>query len=265
MRVVFYHARAGVFQHGDKVNRAPSFQFYPDKWQSHTRRLSHEAYRVYHELLCWMWQSSPDYCSVDASNDAVAVAVAMPLECVRNAMAEIQNAHAPLLKEKDGRWYSNGLRKESEKQTERREKAKLNAEARWKHAAASKSDAKASIPQCSSSPTPSPSSSPTTSTSEDISVQGCKQPKRTKRQPLEVDKAWMDSLRDEYLKIGIDIDVQAVKAKAWLTSPKAKGRKFTRQYFLNWLSRCDSQMPASERPKRKETFWNGCITEERYV
>jgi hypothetical protein len=103
-----------------------------------------------------MWQSSPDYCSVDASDEAVAVAVAMPIECVRNAIAEIQNAHAPLLKAERGRWISNGLRKEADKQIERRGKAKANADARWKNALASKTNANASISQCSSSSTPSP-------------------------------------------------------------------------------------------------------------
>lgn len=95
-----------------------------------------------------MWQSSPDHCSIEASEDAVACAVAMPIPCVRIAMAEINNAFAPLLKCEDGKWVSNGLRKEAEKQGLRREQAKINATARWKHAAASKKDANASIPQC---------------------------------------------------------------------------------------------------------------------
>jgi len=147
------------------VNRAPSFQFYPDKWQSHTRRLSHEAYRVYHELLCWMWQSSPDYCSIEANIEAVSVAVAMPTECVRIAMAEIQNKHAPLLKKEGKKFVSNGLKKEAEKQFLRREKAKESASHRWANANASKKHALASSEQCSSTPTPSSTPSPTSSSS----------------------------------------------------------------------------------------------------
>ena len=139
------------------MNRSPAFQFYPDKWQSHTRRLSNEAYRVFHELLCWMWQSSPDHCSVDNSPEAVAVAVAMPLHTVTDALAEIQNAFAPLLKCENGRLVCNGLRKEINKQENRRDKASANANARWKDANASKNHADASIPQCFPSPIPSPS------------------------------------------------------------------------------------------------------------
>jgi uncharacterized protein YdaU (DUF1376 family) len=141
------------------MNRSPAFQFYPDKWKSHTRRLSDSAYRVYHELICWMWESSPDYCSVDASHEAVACAVAMPIECVRNAFAEINNAFAPLLQCEDGRWISNGLRKEASKQNLRRNKAAESANARWNHANASKTHANASSKQCFPTPIPSPSPS----------------------------------------------------------------------------------------------------------
>ena len=32
----------------DKLNRAPAFQFYPDKWESGTSHLSDPSYRIYH-------------------------------------------------------------------------------------------------------------------------------------------------------------------------------------------------------------------------
>ena len=143
------------------MNRPPAFQFYPDKWQSHTRRLSDSGYRVYHELLCWMWQHADDHCSIQDSPEAVACAVAMPLECVRIALAEIQNPFSPLLKKDGERLVSNGLRKEASKQGERRDKAKTSAYARWKGADAmrthTKQDANASAKQCFPSPSPSPS------------------------------------------------------------------------------------------------------------
>lgn len=116
------------------MNRAPSFQFYPDKWQSHTRRLSDQSYRVYHELLCWMWQSSEDYCSVQNSPEAIACAIAMQTECVRIALAEIQNPFSPLLKEENGRLVSNGLKKARQAQLDKSHKAKEAANARWKDA-----------------------------------------------------------------------------------------------------------------------------------
>ena len=147
------------------MNRSPAFQFYPDKWQSHTRRLDDSSYRVFHELICWMWQHSEDHCSIPASPEAVACAVAMPLQCVRIAMADIQNEFSPLLKTEGGLWVCNGLRKEQEKQKDRRQKAKENADARWNHADASnphsKKSADASNPQCSPTTTTTPAPTPT--------------------------------------------------------------------------------------------------------
>lgn len=145
-----------------QLNRSPAFQFYPDKWQSHTRRLSDSAYRVFHELLCWMWQHSENHCSIQASPEAVACAVAMPLECVRIALAEIQNPFSPLLKVEGDKWVSNGLRKESAKQGQRRDKAKASADARWRGANAMQThkppDVDAQAEQCFPSPSPFPSS-----------------------------------------------------------------------------------------------------------
>jgi hypothetical protein len=95
----------------------------------------------------------------------------MPLQCVRIAMADIQNEFSPLLKTEDGRWVCNGLRKEQEKQKLRRQKAKENADARWNHADASnphsKKNADASNPQCFPTPTPTPTPSNTLKSEKD--------------------------------------------------------------------------------------------------
>ena len=150
-------------------NKSPAFQFYPDKWQSHTRRLSDSSYRMFHELLCWMWQHSEDHCSIQNSPEAVACALAMPLECVRIALAEVQNSFSPLLKEESGKLVSNGLRKEAEKQDLRRTQSKRSANARWNNTNAlrphtnssakpmpthSERNANASVLQCLTTPSP---------------------------------------------------------------------------------------------------------------
>lgn len=146
------------------MQRAPAFQFYPDKWQSHTRRLSDSAYRIFHDLMCWMWQSSPDQCSIEASPEAVACAVAAPLDKATAALAEIQIRHAPLLKEEGARLVMNGLRKERDKQQKNREVAQNNARSRWEHAGAMRAhcgrNAGASIPQCIPTPIPIPIPTP---------------------------------------------------------------------------------------------------------
>ena len=172
------------------MSRAPAFQFYPDKWQSHTRRLSDQSYRVYHELLCWMWQSSDDYCSVQNSPEAIACAIAMQTECVRIALAEIQNPFSPLLKEENGRLVSNGLKKARQAQLDKSHKAKEAANARWKDANAMQthkpSNAQNANPQCTPSPTPTPTPFINTSTPQTPPVK----PQRTSDESPEFLSFW---------------------------------------------------------------------------
>ena len=60
------------------------------------------------------------------------------------------------------------------------------------------------------------------------------------------DESWLATIREEYAKIGVDVDREAVKARAWLTGPKGRGRKFTRAYLLNWLSRADRTVSGTD-------------------
>jgi hypothetical protein len=145
----------------DNKHRAVAFQFYPDKWQSHTRRLSDSAYRIYFEMLCWMWQHSDDHYSIDADPDAIACKLAMQTDAVAKAIAEIQNPHAPLLKSSGKRLVSNGLKKEREKQLRRSDLRRNSANHRWnkdlqKLQPQSISNANASSLQCFPTPTPTP-------------------------------------------------------------------------------------------------------------
>ena len=200
------------------LNRSPAFQFYPDKWQSHTRRLSDTSYRVFHEMLCWMWQHSDDHCSIQASEEAVACAVAMPSDCVRIALAEILNPFSPLLKTEGDRWVSNGLRKEAVKQTERRTKAKVSADARWKDADAMRThgqtDANASAKQCFPSPSLIPSPSPSPKTIE----------KRKFQRPT------LDEIKAACAEIGLP-EIEAEKFEA---HHEARGWKYKQGMMKSW-------------------------------
>ena len=113
-------------------SRPPAMQFYPDIWQVHTRRLSDTAYRIYHEIICWMWLQAPDYCSIPKNPETIACLLALPCDRIATALREIQNAHAPLFKEHDDKYVSNRLRKEFDKLQDRRNKAVASAKARWK-------------------------------------------------------------------------------------------------------------------------------------
>jgi len=62
-----------------------------------------------------------------------------------------------------------------------------------------------------------------------------------------VDQQWIEELRPDCKKQGIDLDAEIIKAKRWLL--KAPGRKFTQKYFINWLNRCDKTLDI--KPSRK--------------
>lgn len=170
-----------------EFNKSPAFQFYPDKWQSHTRRLSDSAYRIYFEMLCWMWQHSEDHCSISNNAEAIACILAMPCERIAQALREIQNPHAPLLKLDGDLLVSNGLRKEATKQRKRREKLSDIAKQRWDKEKQqmhthSTSNANARFMQCLPSPSPIPSPSPATH----VSDMGKSQPTPTLKECFEI-------------------------------------------------------------------------------
>ena len=146
------------------MNKPPAFQFYPDKWDSHTRHLSDGAYRTYHQIICWIWLHAPDLGSIPEAPEAIAVALAKPVETVTAHLDEILNPHMPLLRQENNRLYSGGLRKEYAKITKRRKSAKASADARWgnteeveKVCERIDNDDKT---QCSPSPSPSPIPTP---------------------------------------------------------------------------------------------------------
>ena len=53
---------------------------------------------------------------------------------------------------------------------------------------------------------------------------------------------------------GIDVKREALKAQSWLSNnPKGKGRKFTKKFFLNWLSRAEAKSVST--PKEMPKNW----------
>jgi len=159
---------------GISKGRSPAFQYYPDKYDTHTRHLSDYSYRVYHRIINWMWLHSPDYCSCPDDNAAIAILLAEPVTKISEAIKEIQNEHMPLFRTAKGKYVSGGLKKEALKQKANSDRARANAEKRWTKtpdAVACKTDATAlqlhshSIDAASSvqcSPTPSPIPTPAT-------------------------------------------------------------------------------------------------------
>ena len=74
------------------------------------------------------------------------------------------------------------------------------------------------------------------------------------------DTAWLAGIREEYSKIGVDVDVEVVKAKAWLSTPRGKRRTFTRQFFVNWLSRADRTIDTPKAVSTQSSTGKAIIT-----
>ena len=150
-------------------SRSPAFQFYPDKWDTHTRHLSDVSYRIFHKIMCWMWLHSPDYFSISVDERKISKLIVESPARVKRAMKEIMDADMPLFKIEDNHYILNGLRKEADKQGHRRNTAAAAAKARWeqseRNANAMRTHSESIPPAmpkpCPPSPTPSPTPIPT--------------------------------------------------------------------------------------------------------
>ena len=75
------------------------------------------------------------------------------------------------------------------------------------------------------------------------------------------DQQWIEELRPDCKKQGIDLDAEIIKAKRWLL--KAPGRKFTQKYFINWLNRCDKTLDI--KPSRKSYAADKTVIRNRAI
>jgi len=112
-------------------NRSPAFQFYPAKWQAHTFHLSDFEYRVYHEMLCWMWLHSETGFTMPVDPQFIATALRMECDRIALALSRIQLPGFALLKEEGMTYVSHGLRKVMEGQNKHRQQRQEAANSRW--------------------------------------------------------------------------------------------------------------------------------------
>ena len=75
------------------------------------------------------------------------------------------------------------------------------------------------------------------------------------------DQQWIEELRPDCKKQGIDLAAEIINAKRWLL--KAPGRKFTQKYFINWLNRCDKTLDI--KPSRKSYAADKTVIRNRAI
>jgi hypothetical protein len=70
------------------------------------------------------------------------------------------------------------------------------------------------------------------------------------------DDQFIDSLQGNAAYQGIDVKTELAKMDAWLMTPKARGRKKTRQFIVNWLNRVDKPVAGTTSPFDARTAEN---------
>tara|TARA_Y100000310_G_scaffold68264_1_gene63593 strand:+ start:2814 stop:3716 length:903 start_codon:yes stop_codon:yes gene_type:complete len=145
------------------MNRAPAFQFYPDKYLAGTEHLSDAAERAYMRIMCWMWLHSETQYSMPNNDEFWNLVTKKNGKKLQKVRQEIMRDGFQLFKVEGDFIVSNGLRKEALKQQDHREKRRSAANARWKqkeskcNASASDLHMQDDDPlQCSPSVSPSP-------------------------------------------------------------------------------------------------------------
>jgi hypothetical protein len=68
-------------------------------------------------------------------------------------------------------------------------------------------------------------------------------PKRPSRQGF---KEWFEEIKKSPAYEGIDCERELEKMKVWFTTPKARGRKLSKTFALNWLNKIDPGESAKE-------------------
>jgi len=105
-------------------NKSPAFQWYPDKALTDTRRLSWTAKGIYRELLDVIWMQFQKNCTIPDDDTFIASELGCDMDLWLSAKKEIMNEYRPLFKKTPQGLLSKGLKKESEKQKEWREKSR---------------------------------------------------------------------------------------------------------------------------------------------
>lgn len=103
------------------MNKAPAYQWYPDKAIADMKRLSWPHKGIYRELLDIIWMQFQDTCSIPDDDEFIASELGCSKDEWIEAKSKIQHPYRPLLElTETNRLLSRGLLKEAIKQEKRR-------------------------------------------------------------------------------------------------------------------------------------------------
>jgi len=155
------------------MNKAPAYQWYPDKAMLDMRRLSWAAKGIYRELLDVIWMQHQDTCEMLDDDQYIASELGCDIETWKEARSEIMHEYRPLLEKREtGRLFSKGLWKERVKQVERRETSVANGKLGGRPPGSKNLGVNSEEPKGNPEktiPTPSPTPSPVPSVDKELS------------------------------------------------------------------------------------------------
>ena len=116
------------------ANRAPAFQFYPDKALAGTIHLGDKAFKAYWRLIWFMWLHSEQYCDIVNDRKAIMAGTGLSSRQYQKVwVEELMNPAHPMFRVEGNRIICNGLRKEALKQADIRKKRQKAALAKQMH------------------------------------------------------------------------------------------------------------------------------------
>lgn len=256
--------------------KSPALQWYPDKWREDTRRLSRITRDIYHELLMVIWSQFQATCAIPDDNKYIAKEVGCTSEEWIEARMEIQWSYRPLLQERDGLLFSNGLWKERVKQLINRQKQSKNGSKGGRPKGAknktnkptalfeeTQTEAKKSFPIPIPIPSPIPLQVTDLSNSSSFGRSGREEESRVPDRPASptakkkpsanhepVDpKAVLEEYRKLPTYAGMDVQRELDKIAVWRSKPKNRKRVINRAFIANWVSRMDPPLAESSAPE----------------
>lgn len=222
---------------------------------------------AYWQLICWQMQSDDGHLPVDVSTLSILADIDLSIGngCIVEAFPIQSNgkrANERALSEWGKRAAISDTRRAlGKKGNDKRYSQSRNSDSNCEQLATAIALAKHS-PTTTTTTTTITGTATRTDNNVDVARQSSQVKPVTKRRVIKLadEKEWLDDIRKIYQPLGVDVDTQLAKARAWLLGPKGKGRKFTQQYFINWLSRADttvapeSSQQASDYERKNREF-----------
>jgi uncharacterized protein YdaU (DUF1376 family) len=223
--------------------------FYPkDWWDFKVRRMSVAARGAYWDIISMMWKDSKDQYSIIDNDNLLAQAIGISVEEWMKLRQEIQRDFDPILQEKNGRLISTRLKKAVAEQRRHRKKQSIKG----KKSAEKRRNRGSTAVQPDTQPEGKSSSS-----SSVFSLQSSSSNKETLRKegsltrsvqkPIRAslsDDEWLAGLKKNPAYEHVDFPMELGKMDAWLTLPKNRHRKKTKQFVLGWLNGIDKPLQA---------------------